>query len=345
MRNKDEKYMEDLILGYFAKELTDEQERELLEWLNEDPSHRETLSQMADWWATAHIPLFASETKESFEKHFGHIFVSEEKKEGKIISLWKRVAAAAMVLIVVGTSFYAGKLINRENAANVVVKNMFTEVIIPMGSTSKVILPDGSLAWVNAGSTLKYNVNDNQTIREVSLTGEAYFEVVPDSLHPFIVKTENASVRVLGTSFNVKAYSEDSDLDISLITGSVNVSIHASDFAAEEINLHPNRMLRFNKETNSVNMKEIRGTDANAWIDGQLIFNEQPFPVIAHDLERKFNVSIRIESKRLEKEIFTGSFSPAYTLEQILQEVNVEKNLTWTYNENEIVIREIKKRY
>lgn len=334
--------IEDLLFNHFAGKLTGVEENELLDWLQADPSHKNTYSEMADWWATAHVPLFASERKANFEEHFGHLFVANRKKlspVGRKRILWRQTVAAVVALLIVGGfSFYAGKLSHRILGGEESVEITFSEVTVPFGSTSKVSLPDGSTAWVNAGSTLKYDADFNQSIREVSLVGEAYFEVRPDSLKPFIVKSESMDIQVLGTTFNVKAYTEDSHVDVALLSGSVKVNVHTSGFEADDIRLTPNKMLSFDKESNSMNMADIRGKDAIAWVSGKLIFSEISFPRIARDLERKFNVQIRIDSERLRKDVFTGSFSSTHTLRQILREVDVEKKFKWTQTENEIII-------
>lgn len=347
MKNKDEKYTEeDLILGYFAGELTEEQARELLEWLNKDPSNRETLSKTADWWATAHIPLFIANMQADFNHYFGKLAQRkhpERKSRAFNPVFFRNIAAAVLALLIAGSTFYyIGRQESRKRIAECQSSpQISSEISTPLGSISKVVLPDGSLAWVNSGSTLKYTIdNGRTTTRQVSLSGEAYFEVVPDSLRPFIVKSGSVDIKVSGTSFNVKAYPEDPEVDVALITGSVNVSVHASGFKMKDIRLSPNRMLSFYKETNDLEMSEIKGKDVMAWVSGRLVFCGQPFPLIARELERKFNVNIRIESKRLEKEMFTGSFSSAHTLNQILREIDVEKHFTWKRHENELIIRD-----
>lgn len=109
---------------------------------------------------------------------------------------------------------------------------------------------------------------------------------------------------------------------------------------AGDVTLTPNRKLSFNKQTNKVRVSEVDAKDALSWMDGSLKFSEQPFMSIAKDLERKFNVRIRIESDPLRKEIFSGSFTKDYSLDKILREVDVDHKYVWTRSGDEIIIKD-----
>ncbi|MEG1545022.1 MAG: FecR domain-containing protein, partial [Tannerellaceae bacterium] len=211
---------------------------------------------------------------------------------------------------------------------------------VPMGSQSMVILPDHSKVWVNAGSSLTYSNDFNGKTREVSLEGEAFFDVAKDSLRPFIVKSEKLDVKVLGTRFNVKAYREEALVEIGLVSGKVNVHLNDHPIGSGEVNLRPDRMLSFNKETKNVKVTEFNGADAFAWTEGRLKFTEQPFERIAKDLERKYNVTIRIESNLLKRQVYTGSFSASYSLSEILQEVNVDRRFVWKQKGTTFIIKD-----
>ena len=336
MQRKNE-HIEDLLYSYFVGELTEEQEKELLVWLEADEENKKVLFEMAEWWATAHVPLYASNMKADFEKHFGSLMQSEhpEAKKRSLWTTWSKVAAVGLLLISVGIGSYqlGHRDLNDTQLA-------YFETVTPMGSQSKVILPDQSVVWVNAGSSLRYSKDFNKKDREIDLEGEAYFEVARDTLKPFLVKSDVLSVRVLGTKFNVKAYKDDQTIDVSLVSGKVNVRLDDEMEHKGEVELHPNRMLRYNKETDRVEMKEIEGRNAYDWTNGTLRFEEKTFAEIAKDLERKYDLHIHIVSDKLKKEVFTGSFSGYYTLDDVLREVDVEHKYTWKQTANELVIRD-----
>lgn len=339
MKEKNE-YIENLLYGYFAGELSEIQLKELVAWLEADESHQKTFSEMSDWWAIAHVPLFASERKANFETHFSDLISPEAAvcpRRRFLFSMPGRIAAAVLVLLATSIlSYYIGM----HTAIPMDEPFAYFETEVPLGSQSKIILPDQSVVWINAGSTLRYNKEYNQTNREIYLNGEAYFEVTPDTLKPFVVNSENMSVKVLGTCFNVKAYADDATMDVSLVSGKVHVALPDKNVRMNEVELQPNRMLSYNKSTEALVMSEVNGEYAYEWTKGVFRFNEQDFAQLAKTLERKYNVRIHIESERLKNEVFSGSFSRQYTLNDILNEVDVDYKYTWIQQGSDFYIRD-----
>ena len=272
--------------------------------------------------------------------HFGALIdpaIPSEKNHWLNFRFLGKVAASVLIVVSVGTaSYYIGTRHNQPKSAALA----YFETTTPMGAQTKVVLPDQSVVWVNAGSTLRYGSDFNTNGRSVQLDGEAYFEITRDSLKPFIVKSKRLDIKVLGTSFNVKAYGMDETTDVTLVSGKVNVSLRDEVAHAGDVTLTPNRKLSFNKQTNKVRVSEVDAKDALSWMDGSLKFSEQPFMSIAKDLERKFNVRIRVESDLLRKEIFSGSFTKDYSLDKILREVDVDHKYVWTRSGDEIIIKD-----
>lgn len=337
METKNE-YIEDLLFDHFAGKLTEVQEKELLIWLEDSEANKKTYYRMADWWATAHVPLFASGMKANFEAHFGNLLkpVRPEMIRRSLWVTWQKIAVVILLVLSVGiTSYRLGS-----NSLEKETPLVYFETVTPMGSQSKVILPDGSVVWVNAGSSLRYSKDFNKHQRQIYLEGEAYFEVAPDTLNPFIVKSNIVSVRVLGTCFNVKAYKNDETIDVSLVSGKVNVSLDKGKDPAGEVELTPNRMLSYNKETEQMEMKKIDGKNAYDWTNGNLRFEEKTFSEIAKELERKYSIHIRIETEKLKKEVFTGSFSGYYSLNDVLHEIDVERKYSWKRINDVLIIKD-----
>jgi len=331
-------HIENLLYNYFIGDLSEQQERELVEWLDADESHKKVLAEMSDWWAIAHIPLFVSNRKADFEKHFSTLMepVIPQRKLTMRFSNVARVAAVVLLLLTTGIiSYYVGMGIQVKNETLA-----WFETEVPLGSQSKITLPDQSIVWINAGSTLRYSNEFNDKNREIYLDGEAYFDVVTDTLKPFIVKSGDVDIRVLGTRFNVKAYKDDAMLDVSLVSGKVNVAFQNRDDQINEVELQPNRMLSYNKDIEAVTMSEVNGEYAYEWTKGIFRFNEQYFGQLAKVLERKYNVRIYIESERLKEEVFTGSFSKQYTLNEILREVDVDHKYSWEQEGDAFYIRD-----
>ena len=204
------------------------------------------------------------------------------------------------------------------------------EIAINKGSRTKIQLPDGSQVWVNSGSKLTYEGRFEGTTREVHLDGEAYFDIVKDAAHPFIVHTEGIDIKVLGTVFNVKAYNADRTIEATLIHGSIEVLNHNQP-GAPNIILKPHEKLVYNKyqpadvkekqaivntadKPFSISIAALRKNvaDSNivetAWVYNKLIFEEERFEDLALKMERWYNVKINIETEKLKNYKMSGSF-------------------------------------
>ncbi len=340
--NKEEsKY--DLLFSYFEGSLSEAEEAQLLQWLQASESHKQVFAEMTDWWAIAHVPQFAAERKRNFEEHFAQVIAQQSVMPRRTIRIpfWRNIAVSLLTVISFSAlSFWGGLHYAQQAPTETMPTGEDTQVETLLGSVTKVVLPDGSQAWLNSGSTLTYSADYNKQSRNISLSGEAYFEVMADSVKPFIVQSNSLDVRVTGTRFNVKSYADDETTDVSLVSGSVDVMI--SRGTTEEVfPLIPNQVLSLEKEKNDITIMAINAMDAIAWSNGGLRFSKQPFTRLAKDLERKFNVRIDIRSAHLQNEFFSGSFLQHHSLEYILHEIDMDKKYTWKWiGNNELTIRD-----
>ncbi len=210
-------------------------------------------------------------------------------------------------------------------------KNLQSEISTKAGSRTKIQLPDGSSVWLNGGSKLVYNNLDfGKKIREVTLIGEGYFDVVKNSEKPFIIHANKVNIKVLGTAFNVKAYPDEKNTETSLIRGSIEVTIKNR---TEKIMMKPNdKLVVSNDETelNGLNSNTKKKISANsdvfvamrhltlsndestivetAWVDNKLVFDKETFEEVALKMEKWYGVSIRITDDQLKLQQLTGTF-------------------------------------
>lgn len=331
-------HIEDILLKYFSNQLTESDEKELLEWLESDLANKKTLYRMADWWATAHVPLFVSDRESDFREHLKKLSnqtATTQKKQSIDLSIWYKIAASILVLLTVGISFfYWGK--NQQPAP----QTAYYKTSVPLGSQSKIILPDQSTVWLNAGSSLTYYEDHNNQTRNTTLEGEGYFEVSPDPDKPFVVNSEDMHITVLGTSFNLKAYKEEATIDLVLISGKVDVNLTKDMGHIENHVLSPNQLLAYNREEQAIEVSAVFASNYGKWRNRILRFDEKSFNQLAKDLERIYNTPIEIKSKLLIKESFSGSFSYDYSLDQILKEIDVEKKYKWRYKDKKLIIED-----
>ncbi|MCK3685600.1 FecR domain-containing protein [Maribellus sp. YY47] len=173
-------------------------------------------------------------------------------------------------------------------------------IYTPYGAKTNYTLPDGSVVWLNAGSSFSYPVQFGK-IRTVNLVGEAFFEVVKSS-KPFIVNTEYGEVKVKGTSFNVKAYTDDDNFETTLVEGVVAFSVKNS---TREVTLKPGEQIE--KTGLGFEIKPVETKYFTSWKDGKLLFNREPFPDFIKRLERWYNVKIDFADPKLNELWYTGT--------------------------------------
>jgi transmembrane sensor len=225
----------------------------------------------------------------------------------------------------------------------------------------KVSLPDGSIVWLNAGSSLHYDpVGLRQGQRQVYLEGEAFFDIAHDTARPFRVRCGAMEIKVLGTAFNVKAYPEAIRMETSLIRGSVEVRLdHTPD---EVYQLKPSEKLVVSKQADVpadltspdperkpqtaplVTLGKIALTDSGkvveemAWLKDKLVFRSEPFTSLAHMLERRYGYHFVFEDQNAMTLEFTGSFTTE-TIEQALRAMQLVHGFQFRIDKENIYIR------
>lgn len=203
-------------------------------------------------------------------------------------------------------------------------------VRIPRGMSRRLVLPDGSRVWLNAESSLSYPGSfGGRERREVTLQGEAYFEVAPDSLHPFVVETAALQTQVLGTSFNVRAYSPE-DTRVTLLRGSVKVS----DRHRGELLLRPGEGTDCSLDRKTVDDAE----DCRAWTDGRFAFDDAPLVEIMRELGRWYNVDIVFTDREVMQERLHFRADRRDSLEQVLELLNCLRKVRARIEDGRVVV-------
>lgn len=178
-----------------------------------------------------------------------------------------------------------------QNSANSSKRSLeFNQLIVPNGKRSTLILEDGTKVWVNAGSRIVYPVAFADKRREIYVNGEVFLKVAPDKKRPFVVKTKEMDVQVLGTSFNVMAYETDESASVVLVTGSVQVDTRDD----EDFRLEPNRMFSYHK--GECDIKDVNVNDYILWKDGLYTYRSEHLSVILDRLSRYYGKKISYKS-------------------------------------------------
>jgi len=240
-----------------------------------------------------------------------------------------------------------------------------SQVSTKPGSKTQIQLPDGSLVRLNSSSSLTYDKNFGKNIREVRLTGEAFFDVTKDSSHPFIIHTNVIDIKVLGTAFNVKSYPGDPNTETSLIRGNVEVTV--KNRSNEKIYLQPNEKLVVSNNNTTVNRTFADQPDHSghktevsskpiysvqhltyypvdsaivetSWVDNRLIFQEnETFREVALKMERWYGVKINFGDEEVARIRAFGSFTNE-TIDQALDALHESCGFKYKISGNEITI-------
>ncbi|MCM4172780.1 DUF4974 domain-containing protein [Arenibacter sp. TNZ] len=219
------------------------------------------------------------------------------------------------------------------------VEIQYNELSVPFGKKFELELSDGTIVYINSGSVLRYPTSFTAANhRQVSLKGEAFFKVTKDTEHPFIVNTGAVNVRVLGTEFNVSAYSEDIETSTVLVSGSVQLYDSTSvNKKQTNLQLVPGERGTWSRERKDFKSDKVDTSIYTAWVQGKLVFRDMPFKIIRKQLERRYNVTIVNSNKALDNNTFSGNFEEE-SIEEILEILDRTYGIEYSVKDNQIII-------
>lgn len=303
-----------LIERFIANDhLSFEELKSLKEWVN-SPANQLNISIWAHdkWEQSTEI-----ESKVTFEQLISRLneqyqFKQREYKWGSsLLTNFQKIAAILILPVVLLLSY----LIFSDSE----IGNHYCVTIAPNGQKSEIVLPDNTHIWLNSGTQLKYPSSFGKNNRDVFLTGEAYFEVAKDEHKPFIVHASDIAVKVLGTKFNVKAYSDDEVVETALLSGRVNLIVDSGIGTKSELIMNPGEKLNYQKNNKLILKSGFEMDEVVAWKNNKLIFRDDTFDNLVKKIERWYNVEVIYDKtlfhdKRLTVELLEGE-----SLERLMQ--------------------------
>lgn len=244
-------------------------------------------------------------------------------------TIFLRYAAAAVIisLFVWGYQYW---LSQGDNGQDIILSTA-------KGETERVLLPDGTIVWLNNASNIRYSEDFNQNgTRKISLSGEAFFEVVADPGRPFeVALPENLHITVLGTAFSVKTFAEDGGAKISLLHGIVNVSSEEGEILLRQ----PGEQVIYENSSASLVKNNIDTAYIGQWRNKMLAFDGSTMREALGALERRYNVLFRIEKADLLARFVTMRVKNE-SLDEILKSLSFSHDFKYHYvNDSTIVIR------
>lgn len=170
-------------------------------------------------------------------------------------------------------------------------KEAWVEIKAPSWTRAKFSLPDGTIGWLNGNSSLKYNLNFNAE-RNVFISGEAYLDVYHDKTRPFTVITKEASLKVLGTRFNISSYENDKNIEVVLEEGEL---LFNDNMMKNSYTMKPNDLVVYDKDLMILSTEVVQPQKYLSWTSGKLVFRNDPLEVIASRLSRWYNIDVEIK--------------------------------------------------
>lgn len=243
-----------------------------------------------------------------FKRIWYNIELKNRQPKPKIKYLYTTVGIAAALVIGLFIGIYVSSLKLKSEP-------VYYTAHSPKGSVSEMILPDGSVIFLNADSRIKYSIEGVKRTREVFLTGEAWFGVKNDKNKPFVVHTPFYDINVTGTQFNVKAYKNDKEITTTLEEGQVIIQSSDNLKLAENIILMPGEQVAFNVETKSATIKTVNTKWFTSWKDNKLIFVNMNLKDLVVLLERKYGVEIEVKKKEILDLHFDGTIKNESVIE------------------------------
>lgn len=338
---EEKKNIQELAMRYFEGKILREDEKQLFDFIEQSEDNRAKFRQWEKQWisSAASDSQTDAEWKTLQRKIRTHEAIipmldasgqAAPKLSIPRFAVWRKIAAvAAIVLLTIGGTLGIWQW----------TSSMKTETYFlcetPYGEKSKVILSDGTIVWLNAGSTLKYSNKFNATHRKVELNGEGYFEVTKKNGADFIVQTHQYDVVVKGTKFDVSAYADDPFVSTTLLEGAVEL-----DYKGQQIKMSPGESLRLNIETGKFTRSQVNASQSKAWAENRIEYDNITLKELIVKLSREYDVNIRLDSMNIGNKTFRISLRNKETISEVMKALQDIIPITVERKDKDIYIRE-----
>lgn len=350
----------EILIKYFNNKCSDKEFEEFVRWIKLETQNKEGRN-----WSFAQWKKFEPELKEKEKKKYStlldkiHHEINLRNNKGKkggtfqlFVYDWLINAAAILFIPLLVAFFYMQSNYKLESQNISEAKIDTVEIIAPIGSRTVLQLSDGTKVNLNYGSKIRYPRNFTGDTREITLSGEGYFNVAHDPEKPFIVKTGNLNVIALGTKFNIMAYPDDDVVNSTLVEGKLMIEKIIQGDKAQTVGIMvPGQHLTCNLKTGKIQSTKGNIDKYLVWKDDKLVFDNEPITVVAKKLSRMFNVDIEL-ADNVKKYTYTVTFvnDPLYLILDLMTQTTPidyivyprKKQADGTYSKLKIRIEERK---
>lgn len=293
-----------LLQNFLNGSITDQELKNLFVWLNSEKGNLEFEKLLNEKWVTSKF-----QTTENIDSTilFSRIKTKIEDKQlssrKQLFIRFRKVAAIFIVGLLIPTMYFMLLNPQKDNKKVVYLKESLSNEKI-----RKMTLPDGTAVWLMSGSTISYpsNFSGNKT-RNVEITGEAFFNVAKDSLHPFILNLGEVGLKVVGTSFNVINYDDEDRVKVVLKTGKVDMFKGKYNPDDDFVHLAPGQLMTYKKGEPEFIVSNVDVAKYTSWINGTLLFHNDRFEEVLKRLGKWYNITIEINDREVSDFLFTAT--------------------------------------
>ncbi len=307
-------------------------------WISNHPDRKEDVDLARHFIQSSQlrsdVPISEQSYDRILENIVSHSLTAKDKEEHFINKNWKPLSIAATIALVIFLSVYTLWIDSNDAAPLVEIATIQKEA--PLGSKVTTRLPDGSIVTLNSGTIIKYPEKFTHDRREIELNGEAFFEVEHNPNKPFYVRMNGDQVRVLGTSFNIRSYSMDSIVHVSVATGRVAYTIPSG----EQVVLTKDQMATYLPNEERLTTGEVDKLQAFGWRDRILYFKSTAFEDIVIELERWYGVEIDVRGDFESRGSYSGEFRNV-SLSEVLNGLSFIYRFNFNIEDNKVILRNI----
>ena len=305
---------------------SDEADKQLvLAELEQDLEAQRVYNELKNTWAllssTKEMPV--AEANEMYSRFKEQLPPASNNRRMRLSNFFKYAAIFILGIVVTSLSVY---LIERNGLLSS-QQEFIQTVVADKGQISKVILPDSSVVWINSGSKITYNSKFARNNRKIELVGQAFFHAAHNEKIPFVVDVNGFFVKVLGTKFDVNAYSGEKNIKVVLESGSIE--LYQSSNHDFKYTLSPGEMATFNLENKKLTIDKVKPELFSSWKEGVLIFRDKPMAEVLDELQRRYNIDIEVKDPNIYKSVFTARLSDE-PLDKVLKSMEFSCSLKAT---------------
>ena len=318
------------IAAFLSGNITSSELKALEQWKNLSDENMKLFGESIKTWKNCPARLETEVIEQDKLAVKGSIITQSAllHKRDRMVLNFLRIAAIFIGPIMLAIGWYLGSNNNSLKTAS------WNSVTAPRKHIAVCKLTDGTEVWLNAESTLSYPAEVNSERREVKLNGEGYFKVSKDTRKPFFVITQDATIKVLGTSFNVKAYPEEEQIATTLEEGSIQLT--TSSTGNSQYLLSPGEQAIYHVNDGKVTVNKVDATRFSAWRSEKFLFKDADLTTIISELERLYDIKIHIKNPKLARLRFRGMFSYDQDLLDAFETLKRSVKLNYTIKDREV---------